>query len=229
MRIVLGADGQGKPLLDVIAGHLTGKTGLAMTDYYQPGFHADIADRVAAAIVSGNQDRGILFCGTGVGVCISANKVPGIRAALTHDAYSADHAARSLNAQIITLGARIIGPELAKAIVDVWLAAKFSGDDGANADVDAIDRIDRQRRRGQVTQSLGLAGSHQLDGECPPTQQSLLEEQRECSEAIRLNTIEALEAFLAKYSGNRSGCRSLAITALRRFEPGGPTILAREA
>ena len=76
-------------------------------------------------INAGENERAILFCGTGIGVCISANKVPGIRAALTHDTYSAERAAKSNNAQIITMGARVIGPELAKAIVDAWLASEF--------------------------------------------------------------------------------------------------------
>ena len=75
--------------------------------------------------MDGDYERGILICGTGIGVCISANKVPGIRAALTHDTYSAERAAKSNNAQIITMGARVIGPELAKAIVDTWLASEF--------------------------------------------------------------------------------------------------------
>ncbi len=73
---------------------------------------------MAESVLDGGNDRAILFCGTGIGVCISANKVPGIRAALTHDTYSAERAAKSNNAQIITMGARVIGPELAKAIVD---------------------------------------------------------------------------------------------------------------
>jgi ribose 5-phosphate isomerase B len=144
MKIVLGADSAGKPLLDVIAAHLKGKTELAVTDLSKAGFYADIADGVASAIRDGDYERGILICGTGIGVCISANKVPGIRAALTHDTYSAERAAKSNNAQIITMGARVIGPELAKAIVDTWLAAQFDPK-GASADnVKAIDRLDEK-------------------------------------------------------------------------------------
>jgi ribose 5-phosphate isomerase B len=142
MKIVLGADSAGKPLLDVIAAHLKTKPGLEVVDLSKQGFYADIADGAASAILDGQYERGILCCGTGIGVCISANKVPGIRAALTHDTYSADRAAKSNNAQIITMGARVIGPELAKAIVDTWLAAQFDPK-GASADnVKAIDRLD---------------------------------------------------------------------------------------
>ena len=78
-------------------------------------------------------------------MCISANKVPGIRAALTHDTYSAERAAKSNNAQIITMGARVIGPELAKSIVDVWLASEFDPDGPSAGNVEAIDRLDAEK------------------------------------------------------------------------------------
>jgi D-erythrulose 4-phosphate isomerase len=139
MKIVLGADSAGKPLLDVIAAHLAGKADLEVTDLSQAGYYADMADRAASAVVRGEYERGILFCGTGIGVCISANKVPGIRAALTHDAYSAERAAKSNDAQIITMGARVIGPELAKAIVDKWLASTFDPEGPSAGNVAAIN------------------------------------------------------------------------------------------
>lgn len=142
MKIALGADSAGKPLLDVIAAHLASKPGIEVTDLSRSGFYADIAQGLAATILDGQNERGILFCGTGIGVSISANKVPGIRAALTHDTYSADRAAKSNNAQIITMGARVIGPELAKAIVDTWLAATFDPAGPSAANVAAIDRLD---------------------------------------------------------------------------------------
>jgi ribose 5-phosphate isomerase B len=144
MKIALGADSAGKPLLDVIAAHLKTKSELIVTDLSEPGYYADTADRVASSIIAGQNERAILFCGTGIGVCISANKVPGIRAALTHDTYSADRAAKSNNAQIITMGARVIGPELAKAIVDVWLAAEFDPNGPSAGNVDAIGKIDEK-------------------------------------------------------------------------------------
>ena len=104
MKIALGADSVGKSLLDVIAAHLARRPELTVADLSGPGFYADVAAKVSRAVLAGEYDRGILFCGTGIGVCISANKVPGIRAALTHDAYSAERAAKSNNAQIITMG-----------------------------------------------------------------------------------------------------------------------------
>ena len=144
MKIVLGADSAGKPLLDVIAAHLKTKSGLEVVDLSKQGFYADISDGVASAIAGGQYERGILCCGTGIGVCISANKVPGIRAALTHDTYSAERAAKSNNAQIITMGARVIGPELAKAIVDTWLASQFDPQGASAENVKAINRLDEK-------------------------------------------------------------------------------------
>jgi len=142
MKIAVGADSAGKPLLDIVLSHLKDRTGVVATDLSMPGFYADVADRVASSVLSGDHDRAILFCGTGIGVCISANKVPGIRAALTHDTYSAERAAKSNNAQIITMGARVIGPELAKAIVDAYLASEFDPAGPSAGNVEAIRRIE---------------------------------------------------------------------------------------
>jgi ribose 5-phosphate isomerase B len=142
MKIAIGADSAGKPLLDVIAAHLAGKPGITISDLSQPGYYAGFSARLARSILAGENDRGILICGTGIGVCISANKVPGIRAALTHDTYSAERAAKSNNAQIITMGARVIGPEVPKSIVDVWLASKFDPEGPSAGNVEAIDELD---------------------------------------------------------------------------------------
>ena len=146
MKIAIGADSAGKPLLDVIAAHLATKSGIEVADLSQSGFYADLSQNLASRIIGGEYERGILFCGTGIGVSISANKVPGIRAALTHDTYSAERAAKSNNAQIITMGARVIGPELAKSIVDAWLASEFDPDGASAGNVDAIDRLDAGKR-----------------------------------------------------------------------------------
>lgn len=142
MRIAIGADSAGKPLLDVIAAHLATKPEHVVADLSQSGFYADLSQKLAQTIVEGTNERGILICGTGIGVSISANKVPGIRAALTHDTYSAERAAKSNNAQIITMGARVIGPELAKAIVDKWLESEFDPKGASAGNVEAINRLD---------------------------------------------------------------------------------------
>ena len=146
MKIALGADSAGKPLLDIIAAHLATKSDVTVTDLSQPGFYADVSKVLAEKVVGGEYDRGLLFCGTGIGVSIAANKVPGIRAALTHDTYSAERAAKSNNAQIITMGARVIGPELAKAIVDTYLASSFDPSGPSAANVEAVDRLDESKR-----------------------------------------------------------------------------------
>ncbi len=142
MKIALGGDSAGKPLIDVIEAHLKTIGKHQVTNMSKSGFYADLAAEVATAVTDGTADRAILCCGTGIGVCISANKVPGIRAALTHDTYSAERAAKSNNAQIITMGARVIGPELAKAIVDTWLASDFDPAGASAANVEAINRLD---------------------------------------------------------------------------------------
>ncbi len=148
MKIALGADSVGKPLLDVIAAHLAKRPELTVADLSEPGFYADIAAKVGKAVLAGECDRAILFCDTGIGMSISANKTPGVRAALTHDAYSAERAAKSNNAQIITMGARVIGPELVKFIVDVWLASVFDPEGPSAANVAAINRLDSRKRAG---------------------------------------------------------------------------------
>jgi D-erythrulose 4-phosphate isomerase len=142
MKIAIGADIAGKPLLDVIEAHLAAKKDLVVSNLSQSGFYADLSAKLAQTIVSGENERGILICGTGIGVSIAANKVPGIRAALTHDTYSAERAAKSNNAQIITMGARVIGPELAKSIVDAFLASEFDPNGPSAGNVDAINRLD---------------------------------------------------------------------------------------
>jgi ribose 5-phosphate isomerase B len=142
MKIAVAGDSAGKPLVDVIEAHLKARGEHTVTNMSEGGFYADLSAAVAHAVKAGTYDRAILCCGTGIGVCISANKVPGIRAALTHDTYSAGKAATSNNAQIITMGARVIGPELAKAIVDTWLSSTFDPNGPSGANVEAINRLD---------------------------------------------------------------------------------------
>ena len=151
MKVVLAGDSAGKPLIDVIAAHLARRPDVALIDMSKredgvPEPYAFMTERAAQAILDGRAERGIFCCGTGIGVSISANKIPGIRAALTHDTYSAERAAKSNNAQIITMGARVIGPELAKAIVDKWLSSEFDPSGPSAANVSAIDRLDSGKR-----------------------------------------------------------------------------------
>ena len=114
----------------------------------EPVLYPDIGIAVGEAIVQGRHERGVLLCGTGIGMAISANKVAGIRAAQAHDTYSAERASRSNDAQIITLGSRVIGVELAKAIVDRFLGSTFDGGRSA-LKVDAITGYERSQASSQ--------------------------------------------------------------------------------
>jgi ribose 5-phosphate isomerase B len=132
--VAVGSDDAGYALKELIAERLRA-TGYQVTDFGchspDPVDYPDVAFSLASAVANGDFSRGILVCGTGIGMAIAANKVPGVRAAQAHDPYSAERARRSNDAQILTLGARVIGPELAFSLVDTWLHAEFGG--GASA------------------------------------------------------------------------------------------------
>lgn len=152
MKIAIAGDSAGAPLAKVLAEYLGNHTDLNVADVSIPPagaekFYASLSERVANGIIDGSYDRAILCCGTGIGVCLAANKVPGIRAAQTHDTYSAERAVLSNNAQIITMGARVIGAELAKAIADAFLKVKFDPEGKSAANVDAIKRLDDKYRK----------------------------------------------------------------------------------
>lgn len=152
MKIAVAGDSVGVALADIILAHLRTYPGVYVTDM-SPSvenaseYYADVAERVGNAILAGEYDRGILCCGTGIGMAISANKVPGIRAAQTHDTFSAVRAAKSNNAHIITLGARVVGSELAKTIVDAWLAAEFDPQGPSASNVEAIGKLDEKYKK----------------------------------------------------------------------------------
>jgi ribose 5-phosphate isomerase B len=145
MKVAIAGDSAGESLAHILAAHLKDRFDVTEASHTNAGpdaYYANLADRVASGVLDGTFDRAILICGTGIGVCISANKVPGIRAAQTHDTYSAQRAALSNNAQIITMGARVIGPELAKAIAEAFLAETFDTAGRSAGNVAAIDALD---------------------------------------------------------------------------------------
>lgn len=127
IKIVIGCDDAAFEFKEQIKEHLKEKYAIIDCGVYntEPILYPDIANMVARKILSKEAERGLLFCGTGIGMAMSANKVPGIRAAQCHDVFSAERAALSNDAHIITLGARVIGIELAKKIVDTWLGLKY--------------------------------------------------------------------------------------------------------
>ncbi len=145
MKIAVAGDSAGEGLSRILAEYLSDRyevSEISHTDAGPDSFYANLADRVGSAVMSGSYDRAILVCGTGIGVCIAANKVPGIRAALVSDAYSAAKAATSNNAQIVTIGARTIAPELAKTIIDAYLDNSFDPEGRSAGNVNAIDAVD---------------------------------------------------------------------------------------
>jgi RpiB/LacA/LacB family sugar-phosphate isomerase len=145
MKLAVAGDSAGAGLAHVLAEHLKDRFEVfeVSTNEADPKeFYANLSDRVASGVMRGEYDRAILVCGTGIGVSISANKVPGIRAALCHDTYSAERAALSNNAQIITMGSRVIGTEVAKTIADAFLALTFDENGRSAGNVKAINELD---------------------------------------------------------------------------------------
>ena len=147
MKIAIGCDDAGEPLLQIVESLLKEYSDISVSNLSAapPGsidYYPDVAERVALAVASDECDRGILVCGTGIGMAITACKVPGIRAALCHDTYSAERSRKSNNAQILTMGARVIGSELAKSIVETWLEAEFDGSSPSAPKVRRMVEID---------------------------------------------------------------------------------------
>lgn len=108
--------------------------------------YAHVAEKVARMVVDAPGKRGILFCGTGIGMAIAANKVPGVRAACIHDAFSAERAALSNNANIVTMGARVIGIELAKKLLMEFLPLEYK-DGPSTSKIDAIGEVERKYKK----------------------------------------------------------------------------------
>jgi ribose 5-phosphate isomerase B len=109
-----------------------------------PVDYPDYARAVAQEILHEKVERGIIICGSGVGACVAANKFPGIRAAICHDTFSARQGVEDDDMNVLCLGARVIGPELAKEIVKVWLFASFSGAERHCRRLGKIGEIERE-------------------------------------------------------------------------------------
>ena len=125
MNIAIGCDPNAASLKRVLIEHIE-ELGHACQDYGSDDpIYANVAIEVGEAVAAGKNDRGILLCGTGVGVCIAASKVPGAYAATCHDPYSAERSVLSNNANILALGAQVVGSELAKSLVTIWLNVKY--------------------------------------------------------------------------------------------------------
>lgn len=145
IKIILGADHLGLPLKNSIKDHLISKNyevdDIGVNEN-NPVDYPDIGEKLAKEIASSKFQRGILFCGTGAGMAIVANKVKGVRAVCINDPYTAERAIASNNAQVVTMGALITGPEVAKKLVDIWLCNEFQGG-GSAKKVEKINNLDQ--------------------------------------------------------------------------------------
>lgn len=133
LRVALGVDHGGFPLKAQLLPWLQGE-GYEILDLGAHSFdsdddYPDFAEAVARVIASGQAQRGILVCGSGVGACIAANKVPGIRACLCHDTYSARQGVEHDDMNVLCMGARVVGVELAKELIAAFLKARFTGEE----------------------------------------------------------------------------------------------------
>lgn len=147
MRIVMGADHAGFALKQTLAEYLRQRGHEVIdkgTDSENPVDYPDFAEAVSQGLLAGEAERGVLICGSGVGASVSANKLPGIRAGLCHNTYSARQGVEHDDMNILVLGARVIGVEIARELVDHFLAAKFNGEERHRRRVEKIKALERR-------------------------------------------------------------------------------------
>ena len=150
MKIAVGADHAGFPLkASAIAelkslGHEVLDKG---TDSTEAVDYPEYAQAVAEAVMRGDADRGLLLCGSGVGACVAANKVPGVRAATCHDTYSAHQGVEHDDANVLCLGARVVGENLALEIIRAWDGARFSNAERHKRRVGKVNAIEAKYLR----------------------------------------------------------------------------------
>ena len=151
MRVTVGCDHAGFPLKEgVIAllrqlGHSVDDVG---TDSTEPVDYPDFARAVAEAVASGRSERGIVICGSGVGASVAATKVPGVRASMCHDTFSARQGVEDDDMNVLSLGARVIGPSLAQELVRAFVNAKFSGAERHVRRLAKVNAIEEDARNG---------------------------------------------------------------------------------
>ncbi|UOK73686.1 ribose 5-phosphate isomerase B [Ancylobacter polymorphus] len=147
MRLVIGSDHAGWMLKGAVIDHIRslGHEVIDVGSYDdKPVDFPDIARQVAAKVTSGEAERGIMVCGTGVGASIAANKMKGIRAAVCHDIYSAHQSVEHDDVNVMCIGAQIIGPWLAQDLVTSYLAAEFSTDEDFRRRVEKLQQMDAE-------------------------------------------------------------------------------------
>ncbi|MBM7615115.1 ribose 5-phosphate isomerase B [Alkaliphilus hydrothermalis] len=130
MKIAIGSDHGGFELKEIIKSHLS-KKGIEIKDFGADSTdscdYPHFAEAVGEAVAEGSYEKGILICGTGVGISIAANKVPGVRCALVSDCFTAEATRQHNDSNILALGGRVVGQGLALKIVDTWLGAEYEG------------------------------------------------------------------------------------------------------
>jgi RpiB/LacA/LacB family sugar-phosphate isomerase len=145
MRLVIGADHAGFELKEKIGEYLRARGHEVIdvgTGSRAPVDYPDFAEALANVVRSGGAERGLLICGSGVGACVAANKITGIRAGLCHDSYSAHQGVEHDDVNVLVLGARVIGVELAKELVDRFLSARFSAEERHRRRVEKIKALE---------------------------------------------------------------------------------------
>ncbi|HEX5606067.1 MAG TPA: ribose 5-phosphate isomerase B [Candidatus Binatia bacterium] len=150
MRIVVGADHAGFEMKQIIANylrHIGHEVVDIGTNSDSPVDYPDFAEALAKAISEGEAERGVLICGSGVGASVAANKIPGIRAGLCHDTYSARQGVEHDDMNVLVLGARVIGVELARELVNNFLAAKYSDEERHHRRVAKIKALEQRYRK----------------------------------------------------------------------------------
>jgi ribose 5-phosphate isomerase B len=147
MKVAVGSDHGGFQLKTVLVGFLK-ETGHEVLDLgiHRPeaSDYPDAARAVSEAVLGGEAERGILVCGSGVGASVAANKFPGIRASLCHDTFSARQGVEDDDMNVICLGERVIGAELAKEIVRAFLSARFSGEERFRRRLEKVKQIEKE-------------------------------------------------------------------------------------
>ncbi len=154
MKITIGSDHAGFALKKVLIDHLQ-KGGHHLTDVgtdsTAPVDYPDFAEAVAHGVLHGGTERGILICGSGVGASVAANKIPGIRAGLCHDSYSAHQGVEHDNLNVLVLGARVVADELAKDLCTIFLNARFTGEDRHQRRLAKIQAIEQRYSNDSAT------------------------------------------------------------------------------
>jgi len=147
MKITIGSDHAGFELKKVLIDHLQ-KNGHELldvgTDSTAPVDYPDYAEAVARGVLQGGSERGILICGSGVGASVAANKIPGIRAGLCHDGYSAHQGVEHDDINVLVLGSRVIGPELAKDLCITFINARFTNEDRHRRRLEKIHSMEQR-------------------------------------------------------------------------------------